>query len=105
MRKCCSLQSYSQQCSERRCSLQSSLQQCSEDRCSLQSSLQQCCEKRCSLQSCSQQCSEKRCSLHDFRDADASFISPALLFAPVFSFGGNSVRIANEGHSPEEHPG
>ena len=77
MRKCCRLQRYSQQCSE----------------------------KRCSLQSCLLQCSETRCSLHDFRDADASFISPALLFAPVFSFGGNSVRIANEGHSPEEHPG
>ena len=91
MRKCCKLQSYSLQCSEKRCSLQSYLQQCSK--------------KRCSLQSCLLQCSEKCCNLHDFRDADASFISPALLFAPVFSFGGNSVRIANEGHSPEEHPG
>ena len=91
MRKCCKLQRYSQQCSEKRCSLQSYSLQCSES--------------RCSLQSCLLQCSEKRCSLHDFRDADASFISPALLFAPVFSFGGNSARIANEGHSPEEHPG
>ena len=77
----CSLQSYSQQCSEERCSLQSYLQHCCEGRCNLQSCSQQCCESRCSLQSYLQQCCEKRCSLHDFfspaqKECDATLVFP-----------------------------